>query len=198
MANFKGTRLMKDELWSSSFPGYIEKTMGVYRKPRMWTDKKGVNRCVNTYYVLKNCCICNVKMLQEKSNSLAGGKPVCSSECKKKLVGAPDGRKKFKRATPDSHVLVKASTHPNKDRFGFVPEHRLVIEKSIGRFLDKSEIVHHVNLIKTDNRIENLVLFKNDKEHFLAHGSLNKCVAKLMELGVLTFDRNTKTYEVVC
>lgn len=196
MANYKGTRLMKDELWSMSFPGYIEKTKGIYRKPRMWTDKNGVNRCVNTYFILKNCCICNVKMLQEKSNSATGGNPVCSPACKKKLVEAPEGRKKFKRATSDSHILVKSTFHPHKDRFGFVPEHRLVVEKNLERFLKKTEIVHHINLVKTDNRLENLVVFKSSKEHFLSHGSLNKCVKKLMEIGCLEYDTTTNEYKV--
>jgi len=41
------------------------------------------------------------------------------------------------------------------------------------------------------------VVFDNPSEHFLAHGSLNKCVAKLIELKLLTFNRQTKTYEVL-
>ena len=71
------------------------------------------------------------------------------------------------------------------------------IEKQINRYLNKNEHVHHINLIKNDNSLDNLVLFNNASEHFLAHGSLNKCVAKLIEKNLLTFNRITKTYEVV-
>lgn len=47
----------------------------------------------------------------------------------------------------------------------YIQEHRLVMEQFLGRNLLPTEVVHHKNNDKTDNRIENLELFDSNAKH---------------------------------
>ena len=67
------------------------------------------------------------------------------------------------------YVYVLNKTHPNRDRDGYVLEHRLIMENHIGRFLSTAEIVHHKNGVRNDNRISNLELLQSQSEHMKQH-----------------------------
>src|SRR3990167_9616196 len=71
-----------------------------------------------------------------------------------------------RRMDKDGYILILKRDHPYADSYhGYVREHRLVMEEKIGRYLLPTEVVHHKNGIKNDNKISNLVLLQNSSVH---------------------------------
>lgn len=67
------------------------------------------------------------------------------------------------------YTTVYIPSHPHSMYNGCVWKHRIVVENYIGRYLNKEEVIHHINFSRSDNRIKNLYLFPTHKEHMLWH-----------------------------
>lgn len=82
----------------------------------------------------------------------------------------------------EGYVMEHCPDHPNADVNGMVRQHRLAMEKKLGRYLSRDEVVHHRNRVRTDNRPENLELHTNSSHgHEHAEDTRERMSAPLTE-----------------
>ena len=107
----------------------------------------------------------------ERRASDVVGRVFCSRACygaKAKQEGRP-GRKGSRslgdtRVSREGYVLTWVGpAHPMSQKDGWVAEHRLVMAEHLGRPLLSTENVHHVNGVRSDNRLENLELWSRSQ-----------------------------------
>ena len=66
-----------------------------------------------------------------------------------------------------THILCE--NHPKTNYNGYVREHILIAEKTLGKLLPNGAVIHHVNEKKNDNRNSNLVICENNDYHKFIH-----------------------------
>lgn len=136
---------------------------GWFKKGRI-SDKKGTGKEIN-------CKLCGIVF--KSSSGISRNKIFCSRLCRSKYNrGNKNTNYKGGKIKRGKYWAVKTYDHPSAPSDGYIREHRLIMEKYIGRYLLKEEVIHHINGNTLDNRIENLQLFSSDKEHATFHQKL--------------------------
>ena len=139
--------------------------------------------CYTVYManLIKKCETCKIEF-QVRRPYLMEKQKFCGLKCRpvghlnNPIVNAKKSRPRElngnwnggRSTTQHGYIEIRAPEHPHANNKGYIMEHRLVMEKSIGRYLTKDEIVHHLNQIKSDNRIENLQLLLR-ADHTVLH-----------------------------
>ena len=109
-------------------------------------------------------------------NPLFGRKrPPFTDEHRANIARAAKGRSagsknhfwKGGRKHNNGYIKIHMPEHPHSDVDGYIYEHRLVMEKMLGRYLLPDERPHHINGDRQDNRPENLVLYEGNGKHML-------------------------------
>lgn len=71
--------------------------------------------------------------------------------------------------TKMGYNYIRLRNHPFSDSRGYIAEHRLLMEKQLGRFLKPEEEVHHFDGNRLNNKINNLYLFEDKSTHLKFH-----------------------------
>ena len=101
----------------------------------------------------------------------------------------------IKTKEKNGYITVIAKDHP-RAYYGKVYEHIIVMEKYLGCFLPKGAIVHHKNLVRDDNRLENLLLLRNRNYHVALHSAIENgdtAIVQALEVWSKEFMANLKT-----
>jgi len=138
--------------------GWLEKQyssgMGIQKIANAANSTRG-----NVYYALRKA---GISLRSDKNTN----EPYPKKPLGELASNYKGGRRKS--GAKGRYMQILSHGHPNTDKDGYVQEHRLVMEKRIGRYLTKDEIVHHLDGNGHNNDISNLQL-TTKKEHFKDH-----------------------------
>ena len=131
-------------------------------KPSRWRAKYCSHACHSKGQAvpkeIKTCPTCGKVFKSQRSAT----RKYCSYPCSTKFGKDNPNWRGGKRKTHRGYIRITIA--PYKRKY----EHILIIEKKLGRKLKANELVHHINGVKHDNRVENLRVM-TIAEHTILH-----------------------------
>ena len=111
---------------------------------------------------------------EKKKISEATKKVMNTPQMKEKISGENNCNWQGGRIEREGYIWVKIPKHPLANKNGYYQEHRLIVEEKIGRLLESTEVVHHLDENKTNNDIDNLMIFKSHGKHASFHNKIKQ------------------------
>jgi len=99
-------------------------------------------------------CDCGKTATVQANRLKSGNTKSCG--CRKFLCGENHGRWRGGNYIDSNGYSILSILSKESKRAIHIPEHRVVMEKHLGRSLFHNEHIHHKNGVRNDNRIENL------------------------------------------
>lgn len=152
-----------------------------------------IDKYPNNYFVWAACVMCGRQrwVVHRNGNPIYPLCTFCSNKAHRRRGVASNRWKGGRIIAAGDYIAIKLQPedffYPMVGNRGYVPEHRLVMAKHLGRNLHRWEIVHHKHTKypagsiedKQDNRIENLQLVTDDRHKQIT--TLETQIKKLKE-----------------
>lgn len=164
--------------------------MGIYH-PRRLFDKADLerlylkeNKSMQEIATLLGCCHDTIRdqlrYYQIPTRTFTEGVRLAA---KKGKLGHPGNtfRRKNGSVLEKGYLLVYCPGHPRANRNGRIREHIFIWERTHRQPLPKGWLIHHLNGIKSDNRVENLVATPS-RSHYDLITALSQRIRELEEM----------------
>ena len=155
----------------SAAPNKIRKGYGIFCSRKCASSWRSAHNTEE-----KICLICGKSYRVIKQRATEGQGKYCSYVCRG--IGTQGkGHTNWRggRRVHNGYVLIYHPDHPRANK-GYIPEHILIAEKSLGHCLPRGAVVHHSNQIKSDNRPSNLVICQDNAYHQTIHKRMRRRV----------------------
>ena len=127
-----------------------------------------LNGITKSRSIYRECVTCHKDFLHKPSEDRRGSIHIfCSMKCRhpNKKLNLPVGQ----YFSYDGYIVMNRLPDGRKQ----IKIHRYTMEQFLGRRLLSSEIVHHINENKIDNRIENLMVLTRGEHNSIHHSKLS-------------------------
>lgn len=117
----------------------------------------------NNYSKGKRCLDCNKPITNQSLRCVicSHKNPDRRQKVSKALKGRRPGNYKGGRIKRNGYILIYQPDHPRANNRGYVYEHILVAEKTLGREIPRGYVDHHMDGNRSNNNPLNLAIMKN-------------------------------------